>query len=77
MPLYLKTKEIMTDKEVTLKNLETEKKELKEELEFRGGINSRIESEISEIDDTIKKLKTNSEPKIYEEYLTNDNKTIL
>lgn len=67
----------MTDKEVTLKNLETEKKELKEELEFRGGINSRIESEISEIDDTIKKLKTNSEPKIYEEYLTNDNKTIL
>jgi len=58
-----------------IKELKAREKVIIEELEF-SPLRS-LENELYEIRDTIKKLEEYNEPKIYNEYLTKDNKIVV
>jgi len=47
----------MSDKELTIKNLKSRKKEIEDELTYKN--NESLNEELFEIDDTLKKLDNN------------------
>jgi hypothetical protein len=61
--------------EEQIKLLKAREKVIIEELEF-SPLRS-LENELYEIQDTLKKLEENNEPKIYKEYITKDNKIVV
>jgi transcription initiation factor IIE alpha subunit len=48
---------LMTDKDITIKNLKDRKEEINEELEFKN--TQSLSEELYEIEDTLKKLGVN------------------
>jgi len=51
------TQNLMTNKDITIKNLKDRKEEINEELEFKNV--QSLEDELYEIEDTLKKLGVN------------------